>query len=222
MEGECDFCDDGKKCLKCHMEAKQELKITKAYRWKNEKEDRHCIDDLEKKNNLKFILGGFYAVLEFEAEGKAGEKKTLSFNEFLRADDEDFFGDRPGVYAFHTDSKEGKVGQSRNLSQRLTNHSGKSGAMNDGTKGFIVFCCKDDIWQNDPLNSEEMRLTIERILQYNFMVEFTDPRKEKMRVEKWVTPTKEQLAEAIKICDELFNKTDFPKSFDSFKLPQVG
>ena len=53
---------------------KDDLKILEQR--KNEKEDRHCIDDLEKKNNLKFILGGLYAVLEFEAEGKAGEKKT--------------------------------------------------------------------------------------------------------------------------------------------------
>ena len=224
MEGECRFCDDGKKCLKCHMEAKQVLEITKAYRWKNEKENRHCIGDLKKKNKLEFIHNDEYAVLLFEANGKAGEKKTLSFNEFHSTDDENFFGDRPGVYAFHTDKKEGKVGESRNLSQRLTNHSGKSGAMNDGTKGFIVFCCKceDDIWQNDPLNSSELRLTIERILQANFKVEFTNSKK-KVGAEKWVTPTKKQLDLAIGICEDLFEITGFPKEegVASLVLPQI-
>ena len=36
------------------------------------------------------------------------------------------------------------------------------------------------------------------------------------------TLSKEQLAEAIKICDELFNETDFPTRGGSFELPQVG
>lgn len=201
------------------MKGKQQLEIRKAYRWKGE--DRMTIEDL---NNPKYILDGNYAVLEFEAEGEEGKQKNLVNIEFLRADDKDFFGDRPGVYAFHTNKKKGKVGQSRNLSQRLSNHSGKSGAMKPETTGFVLFCCMDTEWQKDPLNSEEMRLTIERILQHNFKVEFTDSRKEKMRVEKWVTPTEEQLDEAIEICKELFDlKMGFPKreAEASFKLPQI-
>ena len=45
---ECEFCVDGSKCLKCHMEAKQELPIRRAYR---QEKERHSIEDLEEKND---------------------------------------------------------------------------------------------------------------------------------------------------------------------------
>jgi len=222
MAAKCKFCsnliegDDEGKCLDCHMKKNQEFSIREPYRKKAEKSNP-TFDQLsdDGKIHLEYIQSEKFAVLEFEVKdtGKKKPKKTFSFNKYHRYQDDNFFGDRPGIYVFQTTSEDGvkgKVGESRNLSQRLRTH--KSEMMEIGTKGFIVFCCtKGENWPDDPLNYDVLRLTIERILQANIVVESN-------RTEKWVTPTPDHLKLAINICSEIFKKR---KSWSWLKMKEA-
>lgn len=192
-------------CLRCHLEQKQSYIIRKSYR-----DDTQTFEKLEEEmgGDLIKILDEKYAILRFSVSEEG--RKTFSFNEFHRKGDKNFFGDRPGIYLFTStiERKDGneyvakvdddyvvKVGETRNLSQRLRTHKGK--LMVNATQGLIIFCCtKENTWEHDPLNSSELRLTIERILQANFETG-------KSRTEKWVTPTAVEWDIAEEICEEL-------------------
>ena len=148
-----------------------------------------------------------YAVLEFELE-KNTRYKQFSFKKYHRYGDENFFGDRPGIYLFQQQDDHIKVGESRNLSQRLRTHRK---IIKENGKGLIIFYCEEGKkWPEDPLNNDVMRLTIERILQANFPTASS-------RTEKWVTPSEDVFEEAHNICKELI-KIKGKKSWLKWKV----
>ena len=200
-----EYVKDKTQCLKCHLKQKQTYTIRKSYRG-----EPQTFEKLEEEmgGQLIKILNGKFAILTFHTDigmnkKRSKPKKFFTFDEFHTHQDENFFGDRPGIYLLEEDDDECvKVGETYNLSQRLHRHKTN---IKKPCNGLFIFCCKKGFlrnkWPSDEMNNRNFRLTIERILQANF--------KQRLNTtENWVTPSKRELKLAEEICEELHKNKD--------------
>ena len=214
-------------CLLCHLDMKRKIKIRDSYRGvKGKREQDKNFDSLEERLKTvaeveieKFTIGeDEYGIILFDNKKKRGG----TLKEIIKSEKCGFFGDRPAMYFFSHDQEKSYVGESRNSFQRLERHRGKKKILNGG---IVINTTKEKTWEEDPLNTTNVRLVLERMLKHLVLVYTHTGDDTNPRIDKWVTcnesekDTARKLAEGIYECAEKSKSKNWRNLVDAKKKP---
>jgi hypothetical protein len=201
-------------CLLCHLDMKRKIKIRDSYRGvEGKREQDKNFDSLEKRLKTvaeveieKFTIDkDEYGIILFDNK----KKREGTLKEIIKSEKCGFFGDRPAMYFFsHNkhDKKKSYVGESRNSFQRLERHRGKKEILNGG---IVINTTKEKTWGEDPLNTTNVRLVLERMLKHLVYTHTGgDPNP---RIDKWVTCTKDEEDTARKLAEGIYERAEKSK-----------